>query len=120
MMSRISGFHFYVNDDLNVVIEDCRGETIKHKVVSLNTFCKLLDKTAEVKDIETGILPDRCISYRESYNGSKYVTIEFGELYADITYDKYCKKGIAFLLAKLYISPKIEVVVRNTTTTICG
>ena len=87
-MSRISGFHFYVNDDLNVVIEDCRGETIKHKVVSLNTFCKLLDKTAEVKDVETGILPDRCISYRESYNGSKYVTMEFGEMYADITYEK--------------------------------
>ena len=34
-MSRISGFHFYVNDDLNVVIEDCRDETIKHKVLSL-------------------------------------------------------------------------------------
>ena len=87
-MSRISGFHFYVNDDLNVVIEDCRGETVKHKVVSLNTFCKLLDKTAEVKDVETGILPDRCISYRESYDGSKYIIIEFGDLYADVTYEK--------------------------------
>jgi len=42
------------------------------------------------------------------------------KVYADITYDKYCKKGIAFLILKLYIRPKIEVAVRNTTTTICG
>lgn len=87
-MSKISGLHFYVNDDLNIVIDDCRGETVRHKVISLNTFCKLIDKTSEVKDIQTGVLPERCISYRESQKGTKYITLEMGSSYADVTYEK--------------------------------
>lgn len=87
-MSKISGLHFYVNDDLNIVIDDCRGETVRHKVISLNTFCKLIDKTSEVKDIQTGVLPERCISYRESQKGTKYITLEMGSTYADVTYEK--------------------------------
>ena len=77
-MSKISGLHFYINDELNLVIDDCRGETVRHKVISLNTFCKLIDKTSEVKDIQTGVLPERCISYRESQKGTKYITLEMG------------------------------------------
>lgn len=87
-MSKISGLHFYVNDELNLVIDDCRGETVRHKVISLNTFCKLIDKTSEVKDIQTGVLPERCISYRESQKGTKYITLEMGSSYADVTYEK--------------------------------
>ena len=87
-MSKISGLHFYVNDELNLVIDDCRGEKVRHKVISLNTFCKLIDKTVEIKDIQTGVLPDRCVSYRESQHGTKYITLEMGSSYADITYEK--------------------------------
>ncbi len=87
-MSKISGLHFYINDELNLVIDDCRGETVRHKVISLNTFCKLIDKTSEVKDIQTGVLPERCISYRESQKGTKYITLEMGSSYADVTYEK--------------------------------
>ena len=87
-MSKISGLHFYVNDELRLVIDDCRGETVRHKVISLNTFCKLIDKTSEVKDIQTGVLPERCISYRESQKGTKYITLEMGSSYADVTYEK--------------------------------
>ena len=43
-MNRLTGLRFYINDDLNLVVDDHRGKTIKHKVISMNTFVKMLEK----------------------------------------------------------------------------
>lgn len=87
-MNNISGLKFYFNEDLNLVIDDCRGKTVKHKVVSVNTFIKLIEKNTEISTVCTGVLPDRCVSYRENHNGSKYVLVDVGRFRIDLTYEK--------------------------------
>lgn len=87
-MNNLTGLKFYVNEDLNLVVDDFRGKATKHKVISLNTFCKVLEKTVEIQDICTGILPDRCVSYRESHKGEKFVVLDLGRFNADIVYEE--------------------------------
>lgn len=86
-MSNLTGLKFYVNDDLNLVVDDCRGKAIKHKVISLNTFCRMVEQNAEISDVHTGILPDRCVSYRESHDGNKFVVLDLGRFNVDIIYE---------------------------------
>lgn len=87
-MNHITGLRFYVNEDLNLVVDDYRGETVKHKVISMNTFSKLISNNIEVTAVETGILPDRCVSYREDKNGDKLVAVDLGSFNVDICYEK--------------------------------
>ncbi|MBQ8758225.1 MAG: hypothetical protein IJZ20_00860 [Clostridia bacterium] len=87
-MSNISGLKFYINDDLNVVVDDCRGKTVKHKVISLATFCKLIEKNSKPKAVQSGLLPDRCICFRENADGERFVAIDIGNFNVDITYEK--------------------------------
>ena len=87
-MNHLTGLRFYVNEDLNLVVDDCRGETVKHKVISLNTFCKIIERTSHWKDAQTGILPNGCIAYRESQNRQRFVALDFGQFRMDISYEK--------------------------------
>lgn len=87
-MNNITGLKFYVNDDLNLVVDDHRGKTVKHKVISLNSFCRLVKNSIEVTDVETGILPEGCITYRESRNGERFVALELGSFRMDLRYEK--------------------------------
>lgn len=87
-MNRLTGLRFYINDDLNLVVDDHRGKTIKHKVISMNTFVKMLEKNIEFNTVQTGVLPDRCVSYLENYQGTKYVVIDVGRFRIDLTYEK--------------------------------
>lgn len=43
-MNNITGLRFYINEDLNLVVDDHRGKAVKHKVISLHSFCKLVEK----------------------------------------------------------------------------
>lgn len=86
-MSNISGLKFYINDDLNIVIDDCRGKTVKHKVISLNTFCKIIEKSTKPKAVQSGLLPDRCICFRENADGERFVALDLGRFNVDITYE---------------------------------
>lgn len=87
-MNNITGMRFYVNEDLNLVVDDHRGKTVKHKVISLNTFCGLVKNSVEVSAVQTGVLPDRCVSYRENNDGRKFVTLELGESRMNLQYEK--------------------------------
>lgn len=87
-MSNITGLHFYINEDFNLVVDDSRGKTVKHKVISLNTLTKLIDRNAEICDVDSGLLPDRCVSFRECHNGNKYVVLDLGRYNMDLTYEK--------------------------------
>ncbi len=86
-MNKVTGFRFYVNEDFNLVVEDGCGDTVKHKVISLNTFCRLIDNSAKLKDIETGLLPERCIAFRESADGTRFIALELGRENMDMTYE---------------------------------
>ncbi len=86
-MNNITGLRFYVNEDLNLVVDDFRGKTVKHKVISMNTFAKLISKSIEVTAVETGILPDRCVSYREDKDGNKFIALDLGTFNTDICYE---------------------------------
>lgn len=86
-MNKLTGLRFYINEDLNLVIDDHIGKTVRHKVVSMNTFIKLVERNIEVSAVNTGVLPDRCVSYRESNKGSKYVVIDVGRFRIDLTYE---------------------------------
>lgn len=86
-MNNLTGLKFYINEDLNLVVDDFRGKTVKHKVISLDTFCKILKRTVKMRDIKTGVLPDRCISFRENDSGEKFVVMELGKECVDITYE---------------------------------
>ena len=86
-MNNLTGLRFYVNEDLNLVVDDLRGKAVKHKVISLNTFCKLVEKTVDIEDVCTGILPDKCISYIEKYDGEKVLVLDYGKFMADIIYE---------------------------------
>ena len=86
-MSNLSGIKLYINEDLNLVVDDYRGETVRHKVVSLNTFCKMLMRNIKMPAVTTGVLPERCISFRENDVGEKFVVTELGRDYVDITYE---------------------------------
>ncbi|MBQ7053782.1 MAG: hypothetical protein IJN97_01030, partial [Oscillospiraceae bacterium] len=77
-MNKVTGLRFYVNEDFNLVVEDGCGDTVKYKVISLNTFCRLIDNSAKLKDIETGLLPERCIAFRESEDGARFIALELG------------------------------------------
>jgi len=87
-MNNITGLHLYINDDLNLVVDDHRGETVKHKVISLNTFCKMIDRSTRKMDVASGLLPERCICYRETDSGERFVAIDLGRNAADITYEQ--------------------------------
>ena len=87
-MNNITGLHFYINDDLNLVVDDHRGGTIKHKVISLNTFCKLIDRSTRKMDVASGLLPERCICYRETDSGERFVAIDLAKNAVDITYEQ--------------------------------
>lgn len=84
-MNNLTGLRFYVNEDLNLVVEDCRGKTIRHKVISLNNLCKIIDRNIELPVIRTGILPDRCVAYAEK-KGEKFVALDLGRFNMDLTY----------------------------------
>ena len=86
-MNNLTGLKFYINEDLNLVVDDHRGETVKHKVISLNTFCRIIDRQSKVKTIQTGVLPDRCIAYRESHDGYKFAALDLGRFNINITYE---------------------------------
>lgn len=87
-MNNITGLRFYINEDLNLVVDDHRGKAVKHKVISLNSFCKLVKNSIELTDVRTGILPEGCVAYRESPNGSKFVALELENDRMDLTYEK--------------------------------
>ncbi len=87
-MNKLTGLRFYVNDDLNLVVDDYRGNTVKHKVISMNTFAKMIARTTEINVVQTGVLPDRCVSYLENHQGSKYIVIDVGRFRIDLTYEK--------------------------------
>ena len=87
-MNNITGLHFYINDDLNLVVDDHRGETVKHKLISLNTFCKMIDRSTRKMDVASGLLPERCICYREMDCGERFVAIDLGRNAVDITYEQ--------------------------------
>ncbi len=86
-MNNVTGLRFYVNEDLNLVVDDYRGKTVKHKVISLNTFCKMVQENIKPFKVQTGILPDRCITYREDSTGNKFVALDLGKYNVDITYE---------------------------------
>lgn len=86
-MNNLTGLRFYVNEDLNIVVDDCRGKTVKHKVISMNTFVKLVEKNVEITTVHTGVLPDRCVSYTENQNGSRYVVTDLGKFRIDLIYE---------------------------------
>ena len=87
-MGKLNGLKFYINEDLNLVIDDCRGKTVKHKVISLNSLCRLVSKNIEISSVKTGILPDRCVSYSEDRNGKRFLVIDLGKFRVDLTYEK--------------------------------
>ena len=87
-MNSITGLRFYINEDLNLVVDDHRGKAVKHKVISLHSFCKLVKNSVEVTDVQTGILPEGCVAYRESRDGRKFVVLELGSDRMDLTYEK--------------------------------
>ena len=87
-MNNITGLRFYVNEDLNLVVDDHREKTVKYKVISLHSFCKLVKNSVEVTDVQTGILPEGCVSYRESRDGNKFVVLELGSERMDLKYEK--------------------------------
>ena len=93
-MNNLTGLKFYFNEDLNLVIDDYRGKTVSHKVISPNTFAKLLEKNIEISTVQTGILPERCVAYRENHDGTKYVVIDVGRfrinlIYENTTYENF-------------------------------
>lgn len=86
-MNNLNGFRFYINEDLNLVVEDMRGKTVKHKVITLNQFCKLIERNIEPQKVSTGILPDRCVVYNEE-NAKKFVALDLGRFNMNLTYQK--------------------------------
>lgn len=110
-MSNISGLKFYINDDLNVVVDDYRGETVRHKVISLNTFCRLIEKSSKPKTVQSGLLPDRCICFRENSDGERFVALDLGIFNVDITYEKTIYKDfpIPRLLFGFYVSKDFKI-----------
>ena len=86
-MNNLTGLKFYVNEELNLVIDDYRGKTVKHKVISMNTLVKLVEKNVEITTVNTGILPDRCVSYTEKQNGDRYVVMDLGKFRIDLIYE---------------------------------
>lgn len=105
-MNNITGLKFYVNDDLNLVVDDHRGKTVKHKVISLNSFCRLVKNSVEVTDVQTGVLPERCVAYRETCRGEKFVALELGKDRMDLQYEKtvYPDFPVPRLLYGFYLS----------------
>ncbi len=87
-MNNLTGLRFYVNEELNLVIDDYRGKTNKHKVISINTLCKLVEKNINGNIFETGILPERCIAYREETGNNRFVALDLGCFNMDITYEQ--------------------------------
>ena len=86
-MNNLTGLRFYINEDLNLVIDDYRGETVKHKVISMNTLVKIVEKNVEITTVNSGILPDRCVSYTEKQNGNRYVVMDLGKFRIDLIYE---------------------------------
>lgn len=86
-MNNLTGIQFHFNEDLNLVVDDFRGKTVKHKVVSLDEFVKLLEDNVEISTVNTGVLPDRCVSYREDHKGTRYVVMDLGVFRMDLTYE---------------------------------
>lgn len=87
-MNNLTGLRFYINDDLNVVVDDYRGKTVRHKVISMNSLVKMVEKNIEINTVRTGVLPDRCVSYTENMDGTKYVVMDLGKFRMDLTYEK--------------------------------
>ncbi len=86
-MNNLTGLKFYFNEDLNLVVDDFRGKTVRHKVVSLDEFVKLLEDNVEISTVNTGVLPDRCVSYQENHEGTKYVVMDLGVFRMNLTYE---------------------------------
>lgn len=86
-MNNLNGFRFYINEDLNLVVEDMRGKVVKHKVITLNHFCKLIERNIEPQKVCTGILPERCVAYNEE-NEKKFVALDLGRFNMNLTYQK--------------------------------
>lgn len=86
-MNNLTGIQFHFNEDLNLVVDDFRGKTVKHKVVSLDEFVKLLEDNVEISTVNTGVLPERCVSYQEDHKGTRYVVMDLGVFRMDLTYE---------------------------------
>ena len=86
-MNNLTGIKFYFNEDLNLVIDDFRGKTVRHKVVSLDEFIKAIEDNVEITTVNTGILPDRCVSYQENQEGTKYVVMDLGVFRMNLIYE---------------------------------
>ncbi len=121
-MNNLTGLKFYVNEELNLVIDDYRGKTVKHKVISMNTFVKLIEKNVEMTTVSTGILPDRCVSYTEKHNGDRYVVMDLGKFRIDLIYEntKYEDFPIPRLLFGFVVDKNFKITKVNVTVADMG
>lgn len=86
-MNNLTGLQFYVNEDLNLVVDDHRGPTTRHKVVSMDSLCKMIEKHSERKTVQSGLLPTGCISYCERFDNQKFVALDLGRYRMDLRYE---------------------------------
>lgn len=77
----------HIKEDSTVFMEIKEGKTVKTKVVSPEALIKAIKSSLTGRMVKTGLLPQHILNVTmNTENDSKYVTFEFPDSVADITY----------------------------------
>lgn len=77
----------HIKEDSTVFMEIKEGKTVKTKVVSPEALIKAIKSSLTGRMVKTGLLPQHILNVTmNTENNSRYVTFEFPDSVADITY----------------------------------
>lgn len=84
-MDKKHGLNLHIDNDWNIVVDVRAGNRIRHKVITPDSFCKIIAKNVKVKAVSSGVLPEGCISFSEK-DGERFVVLELGQNNIDLNY----------------------------------
>ncbi len=97
----------HIKEDSTVFMEIKEGKTVKTKVVSPEALIKAIKSSLTGRTVKTGLLPQHILNVTmNTENDSRYVTFEFPDSVADITYMETEYKN--FPLPRLVFGIKIS------------
>lgn len=86
MKKLIDEMIIYMKKDGSIVVEENRGGVLTSKYMTPEDLTRCIGKGILQSGIDSGILPDNCIWYREEMDGTRKVIIRFPTQVMDITY----------------------------------
>jgi len=85
-MSRPNELIIRIQDDGNVIVEECKNGITSYKPITPNSLLDCISKSILRGEVASGLLPKNCLSFTAHDNGDRNITMLHPEDSADISY----------------------------------